>query len=242
MSFTIIGLGLGDEKDITLKGYERIKDAHVVYYENYTSFFGASVEQLAEFYGKHVVPLKRERVERADFLDEAKENNVVLLVVGDPFSATTHYPLLEDAKKKGITVEVIHNTSIMTAVGETGLSLYKFGQTTSLPWEHKNVESTAKVVNDNLSLGLHTLVLLDLDPLNKKTVKFADACRYLINKGIDGDAKGVGVVQLGQPGTKIIPGTLKELSQKRVDAYPQCLIVCGKMHFVEEDALLSLKD
>lgn len=240
MPFTLIGLGLGDEKDITLKGYERIKDAHAVYFENYTSFFGASPEQLSEFYGKHVIPLTRERVESGDFLDEAKENNVVLLVVGDPFSATTHYPLIDEARKKGITVDIIHNTSIMTAVGETGLSLYKFGQTTSLPWEHKNIDSTYTAVKDNLSLGLHTLVLLDLDPINKKTVKFADACRYLLQRGIEDQTKAVGVVQLGQPGKKIIAGTLKELSQQRIDAYPQCLVVCGKMHFVEEEALAFL--
>ena len=237
MPFTLIGLGLGDEKDITLKGYERIKDAHVVYYEDYTSLFGVSIERLTEFYGKHVIALNRERMEKADFLDEAKKNTVALLVAGDPFSATTHYPLVMEARNKGIEVEIIHNASIMTAIGELGLSLYKFGQTTSLPWEHKDIESPFKAVCDNLSLGLHTLVLLDLDPVHKKTVTFADSCRYFLQRGIDAQRKAVGVVQLGQPGKKIVAGTLKELSQKRIDAYPQCLVVCGKLHFVEEEAL-----
>lgn len=43
-------------------------------------------------------------------------------------SATTHSDLLLRAKEKGVTVKVVHNASILTAVGACGLHLYRFGQ------------------------------------------------------------------------------------------------------------------
>ena len=55
------------------------------------------------------------------------ENNYAFLVVGDPFCATTHSDLYIRAVNLGIPVEVIHNASIMSAVGCTGLQVYKFG-------------------------------------------------------------------------------------------------------------------
>ena len=41
--------------------------------------------------------------------------------MGDPFCATTHADIYLRAIKKGIIVEVIHNASIVSAVGCTGL-------------------------------------------------------------------------------------------------------------------------
>lgn len=38
--FYLIGLGLGDEKDITIKGLEAIKSCELVYLESYTSLLG----------------------------------------------------------------------------------------------------------------------------------------------------------------------------------------------------------
>ena len=40
MVFYIIGLGLGDEKDISVKGLETIKKCDKIYLENYTSILG----------------------------------------------------------------------------------------------------------------------------------------------------------------------------------------------------------
>lgn len=46
--FYLIGLGLGDAKDVTLKGYEIIKKCKRIYLEAYTSIlsFGTSKENL----------------------------------------------------------------------------------------------------------------------------------------------------------------------------------------------------
>ena len=58
--------------------------------------------------------------------------DVALLVVGDPFSATTHTDLQLRAREAGVEVEVVHNASVMTAIGCCGLQLYRFGETISI--------------------------------------------------------------------------------------------------------------
>lgn len=44
-------------------------------------------------------------------------------VVGDPFGATTHTDLVLRAKEAGIQYRVIHNASIMNAIGCCGLQV-----------------------------------------------------------------------------------------------------------------------
>ena len=50
----MIGIGLGDEKDITVKGLEIVKSCDYIYLENYTNFFSVSVKDLEKFYGKKI--------------------------------------------------------------------------------------------------------------------------------------------------------------------------------------------
>lgn len=47
--FYIIGLGLGDWKDVTMKGFEVIKKCDRVYLEAYTSILTVAVEELVRF-------------------------------------------------------------------------------------------------------------------------------------------------------------------------------------------------
>lgn len=60
MVFFIIGLGLGDEKDISVKGLEAIKSCEKVYLESYTSILGVNKEKLELFYGKDIIEADRE--------------------------------------------------------------------------------------------------------------------------------------------------------------------------------------
>jgi len=46
MVFFIIGLGLGDEKDISIRGLEAIQKCQAVYLEYYTSLLGVEVDVL----------------------------------------------------------------------------------------------------------------------------------------------------------------------------------------------------
>nr|GEZ36472.1 probable diphthine methyl ester synthase [Tanacetum cinerariifolium] len=94
-------LGLGDEKDITLRGLEAVKKCEKIYIESYTSLlsFGISkdgISTLEKLYGKPLTVADREMVEEKadDMLLEAREFDVAFLVVGDPFGATTHSDLV----------------------------------------------------------------------------------------------------------------------------------------------------
>ncbi|KAK1231649.1 diphthine synthase [Marasmius sp. AFHP31] len=99
-----------------------------------------------------------------EILHNADKEDVSLLVVGDPFGATTHTDIILRARALNIPTRVIHNASIMNAVGACGLQLYNFGQTVSLVFftETWKPDSFYDRVKENSDLGLHTLVLLDI--------------------------------------------------------------------------------
>jgi diphthine synthase len=79
-------------------------------------------------------------------------------------SATTHTDILLRARALRIPTRVIHNASIMNAVGAAGLQLYQFGQTVSLVFftETWKPDSFYDRIKEHADLGLHTLVLLDI--------------------------------------------------------------------------------
>lgn len=97
-------------------------------------------------------------------LDEASEGEVAFLVVGDVFGATTHSDLQLRAARRGIEVSVIHNSTVMTAVGACGLQLYRFGECVSIVFftDTWRPDSFYDKIKANRSLGLHTLCLLDI--------------------------------------------------------------------------------
>lgn len=80
-----------------------------------------------EFYGREVIVADRELVEQGadEIFENSQSCDVALLVVGDPFGATTHTDLLLRARQKEIPFQVVHNASIMNAVGCCGLQLYR---------------------------------------------------------------------------------------------------------------------
>ncbi|SCV68011.1 BQ2448_132 [Microbotryum intermedium] len=162
----LIGLGLSDEKDVTVRGLEAIKKSERVYLEAYTSILGVGKERLEAFYEKEIIVADRDMVETESdaILERANEVDVSFLVVGDPFGATTHSDLLLRAEALSIPYVVIHNASVMNAVGAVGLALYNYGQTISIPYftESWRPDSWLDRIRENLSLDLHTLCLLDI--------------------------------------------------------------------------------
>lgn len=166
MVLYMIGLGLGDEEDITVKGLKIIKDvADVVVLEAYTSILGIDKEKLEKLYGKEIIVADRNIVEsEAEDIILHKDKNVAFLVVGDPLCATTHTDLWLRAKEMGIEVEIVHNASIMSAAASSGISLYNFGQTISIPYYEEGWKPTSFIdkMQYNLCGGMHTLCLLDI--------------------------------------------------------------------------------
>lgn len=246
MTLYFIGLGLGNEKDITINGLETVKKCDLVYLENYTSILNCKKEDLEKLYNKKIILARRNLVEADDneIIKNAKTKNVAFMVAGDPLAATTHIDLFLRARKGGIKCYIIHNSSIMTAVGVTGLQLYKFGKTTSIPLENENVEAPYDVLKGNLSLGLHTLFLLDLNPDEEKFMSVNDAIRYLLKAELKRNKKifsektlCVGCSRIGSESQTIKAGTARELLKFDFGKPVHCLIVPGKLHFMEEEAL-----
>ena len=167
MVLYLIGLGLSNEKDITIKGLEYIKESEYVYMEYYTSILGVDKNTLENFSGKEIILADREMIENdfdKEILEKAKNKKVSLLVVGDPLSATTHMDLYIRCINENVKVIVVNNASILNSIGVTGLSLYKFGQTVSIPFftQKWRPYSFYDKICLNYKNDLHTLLLLDI--------------------------------------------------------------------------------
>ena len=240
MTLYFIGLGLNDEKDISIKGYELVKKCRYVYLETYTSVLQCSKQDLEKFYNKKIIKADRDLVENhaeKTILKHAKEADTSFLVIGDPMCATTHLDLLTRAKEKNIKTRVIHNASIVNAVGITGLEVYKFGRITSIPFENKNIKAPYNVLISNMEKGLHTLFLLDLKPDEKKFLKIKDALNYLEKQGITKETKAIACARIGSDSPAIRYGALEKLKEIDYGSPPYCLIIPADLHFMEKEAL-----
>ncbi|KAL5557902.1 hypothetical protein UlMin_034113 [Ulmus minor] len=264
----IVGLGLGDERDITLRGLEAVKQCAKVYIEAYTSLlsFGISshgLSTLEKLYGKPITLADREMVEeKADvILSEARDSDVAFLVVGDPFGATTHTDLVVRAKKLGIEVNVVHNASVMNAVGLCGLQLYRYGETVSIPFftETWRPDSFYEKILSNRKLGLHTLCLLDIrvkEPTLESLCrgkKQYEPPRYMSIKtsieqlleveqikgesAYNEETECVGFARLGSEDQIIAAGKMKQLQLIDFGEPLHCLVITGNTHPMEEEIL-----
>jgi diphthine methyl ester synthase len=84
----VIGLGLGGEEDITVRGLKAVQSSDQIFLEHYTSILGVSKEKLEQFYGKKIILADRDMVESQSdlILNDARDKNVSFLVVGDPYA------------------------------------------------------------------------------------------------------------------------------------------------------------
>lgn len=266
MVLYLIGLGLGNEDDITVRGLKLLKSADKVYLEAYTSVLGVSKETLEAAYGVTITIADRDDVEqRAEelFVDPSRgDGKVALLVVGDPVCATTHTDLWLRAKQCNVCVEVVHNASILGAAGSCGLQLYNFGHTVSLPFFEDNWRplSFYPKIHYNRKGGLHTLCLLDIkvkEPdyvamtkgqtvfLPPRFMTVATAAEQLLEAestrkhgAYDGcKTPCVGLARMGQETQTICVGTLQELRTADLGGPLHSLIVCGDLHELEIEVL-----
>jgi len=247
-----IGLGLHDEKDLSLRALEEARSCEAVFAEFYTAVpAGTSTAKLEESLGRPITVLGREAVEKGDrILEAAKKADACLLVVGDPFSATTHVELRIRAKRAGISVSIVHGASALTAVpGLLGLQHYKFGRTTTLPFPDKGYspESPYDMIAENLSRGLHTLVLLDIQADRGRLMTANEGLAVLAGLerrkggGILGPEALVCVVaRAGSEEPVVRAGRLSRLEKEDFGPPHHSIVVPGKLHFMEAEALVEL--
>ncbi|EKQ52733.1 MAG: diphthine synthase [Methanobacterium sp. Maddingley MBC34] len=248
----LVGLGLYNEKDISLNGLEAIKSADVVYAEFYTArLFGGDFKSLEKLAGVTINILRREEVEEENLpIKQAETKDVAFLTAGDPLMATTHSDILMEARKKGIKTRVIHASSILSAApGIAGLQAYKFGKVTTIPRPEENYfpHSPYQVIGENKKMGLHTLVLLDIQAHRDYYMTANEGLEYLLrveNERKEGliteDTLAVVIARAGSPEPLVRADRVNVLTGEDFGGPLHCIIIPGDMHFMEAEGLVIL--
>ncbi len=246
-----VGLGLGPG-GVSQAGIEEIRSCDRAFVETYTAPVENGVlPDLAKLAGKDIEQLDRKAVEDgARILDAAGKGKCCLLVPGDPMVATTHVDLRLRAIEISIPTRIIHAASIGTAAaGLLGLQSYKFGRTTTLPFWRKGYEPTSPydAIEANLKMGLHTLVLLDIDAEGGRAMTATQGIVQLaaleakVGRGaLSGGALVCVVARAGHVDAAVRAGELASLAREDFGRPPHCLVVPGKLHFAEAEALVKL--
>jgi diphthine synthase len=251
-----IGLGLYDERDISVKGLDAVRGADLVYAEFYTSrLMGAAFETLEAFYGRKIVLLSRQQVEvDPAWMEDALDKDVAFLVGGDAMVSTTHLDLRLRAAKMGIKTRVIHSSSIVTAVsGLCGLQNYRFGRSTTIPFPYisrgKRIipQTPYQVLTDNLDRNLHTMLFLDIQSDSAErymTVNEGAALLLEMQKDAGGrlldGVLGIGIARAGSDDATVKADLLSRLQSYDFGGPLHILIVPAKLHFMEAQALTVL--
>ncbi len=227
----IVGLGL-DDGEITQKGLEAVEDAEKVFAEFYTNTETVDLERLEEETCSEIEKLSREEVEREDrIIESAKETDTAFLVSGNALTATTHYDIKHRAEQDGIETNVVHAPSIFTSIAETGLNVYKFGRTVTLPKEGEP-SSIVKHIEKNDSIDLHTLVLLDIDYNASK------AAEKLVSMDENLGPRKVVVLERANLETQNVSVmTLEEAAKQEFGDTPHSIIFVGETSHKEEEFL-----
>lgn len=238
----LIGLGLNVD-GISEFGKEVAKRCKRVYLENYTINLPYSEGELREkLLLKKVIPADRKFIESEQIVDEAKRQDVALLIYGSPLTATTHISLINEAKRLNVKYKIIYSASIIDAVAETGLQLYKFGKIASMPkWDEKKnftPDSFMEIVKENQSINAHSLILIDID------LEFKDALNELKISAEKNNIKIDNLIlcqSLGTKHSKIFYGPIKKFNMFDSVRMPYCIIIPGPLHFVEKEMLENFR-
>ncbi|MEM3538743.1 MAG: diphthine synthase, partial [Nitrososphaerales archaeon] len=251
MTLFFIGLGLHGAKGISLISLDIAKKADKVYLDVYTSPISqCEINSLQDLIGKEILTVGRDFIEDGrEIINQAREKDVVLIASGDPMVATTHMDLRLRAEKYGIKTHVIHNSSILCALpGETGLHVYNFGKIVTLMKSGLTPSATVyEVIHENLTHFLHTIILLEYDRSTGFFLKPNEALESLLNmekdfkQGIIDDETFVIIAsRIGSDSQILSGGKIKSLINKDYGDPPHAIIIPGKLHFTEIDALKTL--
>lgn len=243
----LLFVGMGIDQSLSLKSLRELKSCQNIYYESYTSprLSEDVMTQFSELPEIKVVTVKREFVEDGRrILEESKKSNTALVCSGDPMVATTHQELRTRAIKEGIVTKIIHGSSILCSVsGELGLHSYNFGRTVTITRE--SMQYTAyNTIYDNLFRGLHTTILLEWDEahnffLDPKTAikSLEEAERDLRNEVLDSSTLLLVASRIGSDQAKLNGFSFEEIKSADLGAPPHVLVLPGKLHYTELEAL-----
>lgn len=245
-----VGLGISGFKSIPSEGLEILSKADIVYLEQFTSPIKQSdLDKIKDATNGQFKPAKRWLVEDgSEILKNAKENTVVLLSYGDPYIATTHIELRTRAIQEKIQTHSIHASSSLTSmIGECGLHFYKVGRIATIMSETKSLTTPYYVIYKNIIEGNHTVLLLEYNQDKDFFLDPNDALDGLVQteKGqrrnvISEESYVIVASRIGFKDQKIISGKISSLKKKEFGKPPHTVIIPGRLHFTESDALKIL--
>ncbi|MFB5620890.1 MAG: diphthine synthase, partial [Nitrosopumilus sp.] len=242
-----VGLGISGFKSIPSEALDVLSKADIVYLEQFTSPIGKSDLTKIKNATKGEFKLaKRWLVEDGnEILKSAKKKKVALLAYGDPYIATTHIELRTRAIEEKIKTQSIHASSSLTSmIGECGLHFYKVGRIATIMSEMKSLTTPYYVIYKNIIEGNHTVLLLEYNQDKDFFLDPKDALNGLLEteKGqirnvISSSTYVIVASRIGFKDQKIISATISSLKKTDFGKPPHTIIIPGRLHFTESDAL-----
>ena len=243
----IAGLGLSGIESISIETQKLLKNADIVYLEQFTS----PVTKLESNKIKKLVKgefkiAKRWMVEDGkEILKNSKKKKVVLLSYGDPYIATTHIELRTRAIQEKIKTKTIHAASSITAlVGECGLHYYKIGRIVTVMKDPKTLTTPYYVTHSNALAGNHTVLLLEYNQDEEFFLEPVNALSDLLSTEKEQKRKIISpstfviiASRIGFKNQTITAGKISNLIKKNFGKPPHTIIIPGQLHFTESDAL-----
>jgi len=243
----IAGLGLSGIESISIETQKLLKNADIVYLEQFTS----PVTKLESNKIKKLVKgefkiAKRWMVEDGkEILKNSKKKNVVLLSYGDPYIATTHIELRTRAIQEKIKTKTIHAASSITAlVGECGLHYYKIGRIVTVMKDPKTLTTPYYVTYSNALAGNHTVLLLEYNQDEEFFLEPVNALSDLLSTEKEQKRKIISpstfviiASRIGFKNQAITAGKISNLIEKNFGKPPHTIIIPGQLHFTESNAL-----
>jgi len=240
----LVGLGL-NLNDIPIGAIEAVSKCREAFLETYTSPTPSHrIEAMERIFRRSLRLLDRSEVEdgRA-ILEILPQGDVALLVPGDPLISTTHVSLRMEAARRGFCTKVVHASSILsTAIGESCLQATRFGRVATISFLPS--VQPYDVLEQNLERGLHTLFLLDVDDEAGRAMTIGEAVRLLLQaeelqgRGVVSDQMlGIGLARLSLEDQVVRAGTLSQLMRAEFPPPPHSVVIPGKLHFAEREAL-----
>ena len=247
-----VGLGISGTRSIPIEVIKIIQEADFVYLEAFTSPISKQHEdEIKNMVNGSFKIAKRWLVEDGqEILNASKSSTVVLLSYGDPYVATTHIELRTRAKLENIKTSTIHSASVITSmIGEAGLQFYKVGRVVTIMNEKKSTITPYTIIFKNLAQGLHSVILLEYNHDENYFLDPKDAISNLLDvekeqkrSVLNYDTFAIIASRIGFDTQKIISGKFSNLLKVDFGEPPHSIIITGKLHFTESDAINVLTE
>ena len=246
---SFVGLGLYDEHSLTLEARDVLQAVDRVFAETYTSrLVGATIEDLEAALDVTVSVRDRAGIEQTPdpILDAAASGTAAFVTAGDPMIATTHVDLRLRAHDRGIETRVVHGVTAQTAASSlTGLQNYRFGPATTIPFPDTRgidgvPESALETIRTNRDRGLHTICYLDIDAAGDRYMS-ADTAATILAEHLP-QTVGVAIARAGSPDPLVRADILGTLADEDFGDPLHLLVIPGRCHDLEAEALLAFAD